>query len=59
MTGMLTQADATSIAAKQRSADEAQLHPLGYYRQPDSAAMHKTSESLGIVVLCQWLATRG
>ena len=55
--GLLTQADATSVAAKQRSADEAQLHPLDII-----AARHcshaQTSESLGIVVLCQWLATK-
>ena len=55
--GLLTQADATSIAAKQRSADEAQLHPLDIIaaRQCSHA---QTSESLGIVVLCQWLATK-
>ena len=55
--GLLTQADATSIAAKQRRADEAQLHPLDIIaaRQCSHA---QTSESLGIVVLCQWLATK-
>ena len=55
--GLLTQADATSIAAKQRRADEAQLHPLNIIaaRQCSHA---QTSESLGIVVLCQWLATK-
>jgi general secretion pathway protein E len=55
--GLLTQADATSIAAKQRSADEAQLHPLDIIaaRQCSHA---QTCESLSIVVLCQWLATK-
>jgi general secretion pathway protein E len=55
--GLLTQVDANTIAAQQRSADEAQLHPLDIIagRQCCHA---KTSEPLNIVRLCQWLAGR-
>jgi general secretion pathway protein E len=53
----LTQTDANSIAAQQRGAEQAKLHPL------DTIATRQcchaeTSEVLSIERLCQWLASR-
>ena len=55
--GSLTQTDANSIAAKQRSRDEALLHPLRIIasRQCCHAKTHKP---LTLETLCQWLADR-
>ena len=55
--GALTQADANSIAAKQRSRDEALLHPLRIIagRQCCHA---KTHTPLTLEALCHWLADR-
>ena len=55
--GLLTQTDANSIAAQQRGAEQAKLHPL------DTIATRQcchaeTSEVLSIERLCQWLASR-
>lgn len=55
--GLLTQTDANSIAAQQRGAQQAKLHPL------DTIATRQcchaeTSEVLSIERLCQWLASR-
>ena len=55
--GTLTQADANSIAAKQRSADEALVHPLEIIASRQCCHA-KTSEPLSITALCQWLAAR-
>ena len=55
--GILTQADANSIAAKQRSADEALVHPLEIIASRQCCHA-KTSEPLSITALCQWLAAR-
>jgi len=55
--GILTQADANSIAAKQRSADEALVHPLAIIASRQCCHA-KTSEPLSITALCQWLAAR-
>ena len=55
--GSLTQTDANSIAAKQRSRDEALLHQLRIIasRQCCHAKTHKP---LTLETLCQWLADR-
>ena len=55
--GLLNQTDANSIAAQQRGAEQAKLHPL------DTIATRQcchaeTSEVLSIERLCQWLASR-
>ena len=55
--GLLTQTDANSMAAQQRGAEQAKLHPL------DTIATRQcchaeTSEVLSIERLCQWLASR-
>ena len=55
--GLLTQTDANSIAAQQRGAEQAKLHPL------DTIATRQcchaeTSEVLSIERLCHWLASR-
>jgi len=55
--GTLTQADANSIAAKQRSADEALVHPLEIIASRQCCHA-KTSEPLSVTALCQWLAAR-
>lgn len=55
--GILTQADANSIAAKQRSADEALVHPLEIIASRQCCHA-KTSEPLSVTALCQWLAAR-
>ena len=55
--GLLTQTDANSIAAQQRGAQQAKLHPLDTIAT-GQCCHAETSEVLSIERLCQWLASR-
>ena len=55
--GLLTQTDANSIAAQQRGAEQAKLHPLDIIATRQCCHA-ETSEVLSIERLCQWLASR-
>ena len=55
--GVLTQTHANSIAAKPRTAGEAQLHPLEMLAAKQCRHA-KSGKPLNILTLCQWLAAR-
>ena len=55
--GLLTQTDANSIAAQQRGAQQAKLHPLDTIAT-GQCCHAETSEVLSIERLCQWLPSR-